>query len=242
MKKNVMIAMMLALNIFYPTVSQAYASSLEDSLVQIAAQDSRISNVQELIKIKQQLDQGKTDALISAVAQNALGKKEQGNIMATAVSSNIISVAQEGIRQKLGQRIEEQLVAHKDEVDILSLLLKEANILTPSVEMENNSLTGAPENYRRVMDMTATAYASGPLDNGKWNNQTYMGGLIQKGVVAVDPRIIPMGTKLWVEGYGEAIAADQGSAIQGNRIDLAFNTRQEALDYGIKNIKVYTLN
>ncbi|MDD4600596.1 MAG: 3D domain-containing protein, partial [Negativicutes bacterium] len=84
--------------------------------------------------------------------------------------------------------------------------------------------------------------APGPLDNGKWNNLTYVGGIVQKGVVAVDPKIIPMGTKLWVEGYGQAVAEDQGSAIKGNRIDLAFNDRQEAIDYGIQNVKVYVLN
>ena len=90
--------------------------------------------------------------------------------------------------------------------------------------------------------MTATAYAPGPLDNGKWNNLTYMGGTVQHGVAAVDPRVIPMGTKLWVEGYGEAIAEDQGSAIKGNRIDLAFDKRNDALDYGIQNVKIYVLN
>ena len=68
-----------------------------------------------------------------------------------------------------------------------------------------------------------------------------MGGKVRKGVAAVDPTVIPMGTKLWIEGYGEAIAEDQGSAIKGNRIDLAFNNRSEALDYGIQPVKVYVL-
>jgi len=89
--------------------------------------------------------------------------------------------------------------------------------------------------------MTATAYAPGALDNGKWGNLTYMGGKVRKGVAAVDPDVIPMGTRLWIEGYGEAVAEDQGSAIQGNRIDLAFNNRSEALNYGIQRVKAYVL-
>lgn len=242
MKKNMIIAIMMALNIFYPMTSQAYATPLEDSLVQLAAQNSKLSQVQDLLRIKQQLVQGNSNALLSAVAKNALEYQGQDNA-AAVVHGNVTSTAQEVVRQQVEQRVRERLAAvNKDGVNILSLLLQGTNILNPSATVENNSLTGAPQNYRRIMDMTATAYAPGPLDNGKWSNQTYMGGLIQKGVVAVDPRVIPMGAKLWIEGYGEAIATDQGSAIKGNRIDLAFNTRQEALDYGIQSVKVYMLN
>jgi 3D (Asp-Asp-Asp) domain-containing protein len=50
-----------------------------------------------------------------------------------------------------------------------------------------------------------------------------------------------MGTRLYVEGYGEGIAADQGGAIKGNRLDLCFSSHQEALDWGIKTVKVTIL-
>lgn len=61
------------------------------------------------------------------------------------------------------------------------------------------------------------------------------------GVVAVDPRVIPLGTKLYVEGYGYCIAADTGGAIKGNKIDLCFNSYSEAVNYGRKNVTVYIL-
>jgi len=64
---------------------------------------------------------------------------------------------------------------------------------------------------------------------------------LTRGIVAVDPKVIPMGTKLYVEGYGEAIAADQGGAIKGNRIDLYFDTHQQALNYGMKTVNVTIL-
>ncbi len=61
------------------------------------------------------------------------------------------------------------------------------------------------------------------------------------GVVAVDPRVIPLGTKLYVEGYGYCIAGDTGGAIKGNKIDLCFNSYSEAVNYGRKNVTVYIL-
>ena len=64
-------------------------------------------------------------------------------------------------------------------------------------------------------------------------------GLRRVGVVAVDPRVIPLGTLLYVEGYGFAIASDIGSAIKGNKIDLCYTTRKEALRFGRKKVRVH---
>lgn len=63
------------------------------------------------------------------------------------------------------------------------------------------------------------------------------------GVAAVDTRVIPLGTKLYVEGYGYCIAADTGGAIKGNRIDLCYGTHSAALSsgFGHKNVKVYII-
>jgi 3D (Asp-Asp-Asp) domain-containing protein len=59
------------------------------------------------------------------------------------------------------------------------------------------------------------------------------------GVVAVDPRVIPLGTKLYIPGYGRAVAGDIGSAIKGGRIDLGFNHLGDALRFGRREITVY---
>lgn len=60
-------------------------------------------------------------------------------------------------------------------------------------------------------------------------------------VIAVDPTVIPLGTKVYVEGYGYAIAGDIGSAIKGNKIDLFFPTKAEAYKWGRKNVKIKIL-
>ena len=58
------------------------------------------------------------------------------------------------------------------------------------------------------------------------------------GIVAVDPNVIPLGTRMYVPGYGEAVAADTGPAITGVRIDLWFPTQKEALAWGWQTLTV----
>jgi 3D (Asp-Asp-Asp) domain-containing protein len=91
--------------------------------------------------------------------------------------------------------------------------------------------------------MVATGYDGCYACNYPYYGQpSYIGLPLARGIVAVDPNVIPMGTKLYIEGYGEAIAADQGNAIKGNRIDLFFDTHQQALNWGMKTVKVTILN
>jgi 3D (Asp-Asp-Asp) domain-containing protein len=97
-------------------------------------------------------------------------------------------------------------------------------------------------NWRRPLRMEATAYDPGPRSCGKYaDGYTANGTKAQKGVVAVDTRVIPFGTRLYIPGYGFAIAADRGSAIKGNRIDLCFNTYAEAIRFGRRMVEVYIL-
>jgi uncharacterized protein YabE (DUF348 family) len=60
-------------------------------------------------------------------------------------------------------------------------------------------------------------------------------------VIAVDPSVIPLGTKVYVEGYGYAVAGDTGSAIRGNKIDVFFATKAEAYRWGRKQVKIKIL-
>lgn len=61
-------------------------------------------------------------------------------------------------------------------------------------------------------------------------------------VIAVDPRVIPLGTKVWVEGYGYAIAGDKGGAIKGHKIDVHFATTSQAYAWGRRTVLVKILN
>ncbi|MBU4193825.1 MAG: hypothetical protein KKF66_02355, partial [Actinobacteria bacterium] len=91
----------------------------------------------------------------------------------------------------------------------------------------------------RFLTMRATAYS--PEEPGL-SDTTASGLKAGKGVVAVDPSVIPLGTRLYIDGYGYAIAADTGGAIKGNRIDLCFDTLQEVTAYGCRTVKVEILD
>ena len=60
-------------------------------------------------------------------------------------------------------------------------------------------------------------------------------------MIAVDPSVIPLGTKVYVEGYGYAIAGDTGGSIKGNKIDVFFPTKAEAFRWGCRKVKIKIL-
>ena len=99
--------------------------------------------------------------------------------------------------------------------------------------------TGESYTYTKVYEMEATAYT---ISDDGWSNRTASGMTTFVGMVAVDPDVIPLGTKLYIEGYGIAIAGDTGGAIQGNIVDLFFNSSSECYEFGRKHgLKVYIL-
>jgi 3D (Asp-Asp-Asp) domain-containing protein len=103
------------------------------------------------------------------------------------------------------------------------------------------------DRVRTVMPMVATAYDAGRRSTGKSPGDpgygiTKSGMRAAYGVVAVDPRVIPLGTKLYIPGYGHAVAGDTGGAIVGMRIDLFFEAEAEALRFGRRVVEVYVLD
>ncbi len=103
-----------------------------------------------------------------------------------------------------------------------------------------NSLQAKLAKAKRVFTVRATAYTSDPRENGGWN-VTAIGTKIRRGVIAVDPRVIPLRTRVYVEGYGFATAEDTGGAIKGNRIDVVMDTKRQSRNWGVRNVKIYIL-
>ncbi|WP_054870869.1 3D domain-containing protein [Caloranaerobacter sp. TR13] len=107
--------------------------------------------------------------------------------------------------------------------------------------------------FEKSIIMSATAYdlsyeSTGKRPGDKGYGITAMGTKVRHGVVAVDPRVIPLGTKLYIQSldgtkdYGFAVAEDTGGAIKGNKIDLFFESRSKALAFGRRKVKVYILS
>jgi len=92
--------------------------------------------------------------------------------------------------------------------------------------------------------MSASAYtaaSTGRSPDSKSYGITAMGIRAVRGIVAVDPTVIPLGSELYIEGYGFAVAADTGPSIKGSKIDLYYETLAEAKQFGRRNLKVYML-
>ncbi|MBC7805756.1 MAG: G5 domain-containing protein [Akkermansiaceae bacterium] len=144
-------------------------------------------------------------------------------------------VATYKVIHKDGVQIARKMTAHKVKPAQNALILSGLRGASFSHMLASRgSLGGA-----RVLTMRATGY--GPNRNGRWNALCRTGMKPGYGVVAVDPRFIRLGTRMYIENYGYAIAGDTGGAIKGNRIDLAFNSHHEAMAVGRRNVRVMIL-
>ncbi len=125
------------------------------------------------------------------------------------------------------------------------------------------SRAGRTMQFTRVINVTATAYCAGtaetgcPIDKhgkskctGHFNDGITATGIravagtgqeSKPHIVAVDPRMIPLGSRLYIDGYGFAVAADVGGAIKGSRIDLLLGDHATAWKFGRKRLRVYLL-
>lgn len=105
--------------------------------------------------------------------------------------------------------------------------------------------------FSKVIDVRATAYSDSPEENGKWGPVDFFGDRLKLGTVAVDPKVIPLGSKLYVTGYtfgglpvGGFVgkAKDIGGAIKGKRIDIYVpGSRSFVSAFGVQNVKIYVL-
>jgi 3D (Asp-Asp-Asp) domain-containing protein len=109
---------------------------------------------------------------------------------------------------------------------------------TPLTSFEAHGIARMAYMARSAMEMIATAYTAYCAG---CDGMTAIGRRAGKGIVAVDPRVIPIGTRLYIPGYGLAVAGDTGGDIVGNRIDLGFDSQREAMLFGRRDVKVYRL-
>lgn len=159
--------------------------------------------------------------------------------------TKVIEAGEDGVKQQTLRLVYEDGVLKK-RVVLADRLLKapQDRVVAIGVHTPIYSLVTSRGTYyySHMLVMSSTAYYPGPESCGKnATGYTFTGIKAGYGVVAVDPRVIPLGSKLYIEGYGPAIAADTGSAVKGKIIDLCFETYREAYLYGRKPVKVYIL-
>ncbi len=207
-------------------------STIEDGL-KIAITRVKIKEIKEtkqvdyttVVKKDEDMEQGNKKTL----QEGQLGEKE---VVTKVVYENDKEISRKVVGQTIKKQPVEKIVA-----------MGTLNVYTPS--------RGSKVPYKNAMRMRATGYTADYESTGKGPGDDDFGitatGTMAKrssgsySSVAVDPRIIPLGTKLYVEGYGYAIAEDTGGAIKGNRIDLFFDSSSEADNWGVRWINVYVV-
>jgi 3D (Asp-Asp-Asp) domain-containing protein len=119
------------------------------------------------------------------------------------------------------------------------------------------------DNYKKIIQVEATAYCPGTPGSGCPTNSQghaqctgpYNDGYTKSGsqakagdgsienphIIAADPAVLPLGSLVYLDGYGYAMVEDIGGSIRGKRIDLLFNYHEEALEFGRRDLKVYAL-
>jgi uncharacterized protein YabE (DUF348 family) len=165
----------------------------------------------------------------------------------------IIRAGQDGLAERQYEVVEEDGTEVSRQLLSETILTKPINmIMEIGTALSYKTSRGEKFRYSKVLDMKATAYTASLKDTGKAPGHplfgiTATGIKAKKGVIAVDPKVIPLYTRVYVEiagkteDYGYAVAADVGGAIKGNKIDLYYDSQDFVDRFGVKKVKVYIL-
>ena len=171
--------------------------------------------------------------------QNYQVIKEPDSALARG-NEEVIQVGRNGLNRLLvrekyhkGVKVGEEVVQTSQLVRPVDQVIREG-----TAEPKIQSTIGL-RSYSQMLYMEASAYL--PYDGGG-AGYTALGIPARYGVVAVDPDIIPLGTRVYIPGYGEAIAADTGGAINGYMIDLCMEDYTQAIAFGRRGVEVYILD
>jgi len=214
-------------------ISQKYNTSVED-LVEVNGLQSTIIHPKQKLNLyaTYTVEQGDTLTAISQEFDVTIEELKTWN----ELSSDLIVTGQDlKVKAPDNQTKQAEKPSTKDKkgttkVDKKGTQTKEAS-----------KSASAPEG--KTLTMTATAYTA---ECEGCTGITYTGVNLNENreakVIAVDPNVIPLGTEVYVEGYGHATAADIGGAIKGNKIDIHLPTTEEALSWGVRTVNVTILD
>ena len=111
-----------------------------------------------------------------------------------------------------------------------------ANSSNTTSSNNSSSQPSSDGKYKKTLSMEATAYSGGTLTAMGLKPVRDPGGI---STIAVDPSVIPLGSKVYIPGYGYAIASDTGGVIKGNIIDLYMNSHDECISWGRRQVPLH---
>lgn len=181
-------------------------------------------------KVLEAGSEGKQEKHYEVVLEN--GKEVSRDLKKTEVvkekSDRIVSVGTQVITQLAEKTSSKAPAKTKKSTASQSISAPKSKSTASGGKVLNVSTTAYTANCTGCSGITSTGYNLKANPNAK--------------VIAVDPSVIPLGSKVHVEGYGTAVAADTGGAIKGNKIDVFFSSKSAAYAWGNKTVKITILN
>ena len=217
-----------------------------DKFIESQLGDKIVSNMDiEIVRVEE-----KTVTEASPIPFKTITKENNQLDIGT---KNTVRQGKEGLQKKVykvvyenGKQIAKQLIEDAVSAKPLDMIIEVGTILN------HKTSRGDSLRFSKVMNMKATSYTASFEDTGKHPGDpafgiTATGAKVKRGIIAVDPRVIPLGTRVYVEvpgsaaDYGYAVAADVGGAIKCNKIDVYLTYTSQVNAWGVKKVKVYIL-
>ncbi|HDR4367443.1 TPA: cell wall-binding protein EntC [Bacillus cereus] len=225
--------------------AQEATKAREAAEAQAAAKAEEAAKAREAAKAQAEAKaQAAAEAQAEAKAQEAAKAREAAKAQ-EAAEAQAAAKAQEAAKAREAAKAQEAAEAQE-----AAKAREAAKAQKPATQQPvvKETETSAPSSSRELR-VVATAYTADPLENGyKAGDQvkSAMGHNLTANpnmkLIAVDPSVIPLGSKVWVEGYGVAIAGDTGGAIKGNKIDVLMPDKGTSSNWGRKTVTVKVLN
>ncbi|OOZ93026.1 enterotoxin [Bacillus cereus] len=232
-------------------VAETQAKAQEATKAREAAEAQAAAKAEEAAKAREAAKaQAEAKAQAAAEAQ-AEAKAQEAAKAREAAKAQEAAEAQEAAKAREAAKAQEAAEAREAAKAQEAAKAREAaKAQRPATQQPvvKETETSAPSSSRELR-VVATAYTADPLENGyKAGDQvkSAMGHNLTANpnmkLIAVDPSVIPLGSKVWVEGYGVAIAGDTGGAIKGNKIDVLMPDKGTSSNWGRKTVTVKVLN
>lgn len=238
-----------------PSLETAITNGMEIIVYRVTVEEITLEEAiafKTVNKDSQNLEKGKTSVEkegVNGTAKNTykIVKKDGEQISNTLVSSETIKKPVDKV--VLNGTKEAPKAAPKTTQKTVTKETQKTNNQSSNKTQSKTVPSRGDLRYKKVITCSATAYEPGVQSNGKYAGKTATGLTAGPGIVAVDPSVIPLGSRLYIEStddgkswtYGYAIAGDTGGAIKGHKIDLCFSTVAECYNFGRRQCKVYIL-
>ena len=197
------------------------------------------NSVIQVVRVEKVTDvvEEETNFAVETKKDNSLLKGKE-KVVQTGVKGSVARTYE--VVKENGKEVSRKVVSEKvTKAPTKKVVAVGTKVVTASVSRGQNEAAPSGKEFY----VTATAYTA---------NCTGCSGVTKTGinlkanpnvkVVAVDPSVIPLGSKVWVEGYGYAVAGDTGGAIKGKKVDLFIPSKSKAYDFGRKKVRIKVLN